>query len=322
MQIAAKATDQSEGCDKSKFDSTAYAVGGFEQAAQYFAEHTPVRSHTRPQSAHGLTSKLVDLRVLQSPTAQFYSPVHSTVTATTAPTTVMQVRNRSHTLTHAASAAVELDRSAHKTGYDLVFAPQRQKSFTIDGFPSLTRSSSVVGAVGVGISGSISMAVPPGSPNQQQLLGHAASAANSSPPPPTPSSASTSTSITSQSVLSHAVSNATNCESPSLRNRDTQSPSLQPQSISSSRLQPQPHSQSQSTHSQLLQSIPAHRSIKVTIPATVPGEPGRRVKMHECGICKKLFPRPSGLMTHLNSHSGARRECLVFINFLFSIFPL
>ncbi|OAX41628.1 hypothetical protein K503DRAFT_685048 [Rhizopogon vinicolor AM-OR11-026] len=28
--------------------------------------------------------------------------------------------------------------------------------------------------------------------------------------------------------------------------------------------------------------------------------------MHECEICHKNFPRPSGLNTHMNSHSGAK----------------
>ncbi|KAI0760416.1 hypothetical protein C8Q74DRAFT_1207897 [Fomes fomentarius] len=28
--------------------------------------------------------------------------------------------------------------------------------------------------------------------------------------------------------------------------------------------------------------------------------------MHQCSICLKLFPRPSGLATHMNSHSGAK----------------
>lgn len=32
----------------------------------------------------------------------------------------------------------------------------------------------------------------------------------------------------------------------------------------------------------------------------------RRQKMHECEQCGKLFPRPSGLTTHMNSHSGAK----------------
>ncbi|KAH9899181.1 hypothetical protein C8Q73DRAFT_639500 [Cubamyces lactineus] len=28
--------------------------------------------------------------------------------------------------------------------------------------------------------------------------------------------------------------------------------------------------------------------------------------MHQCTVCYKLFPRPSGLATHMNSHSGAK----------------
>ncbi|KAI0659706.1 hypothetical protein C8Q70DRAFT_914451 [Cubamyces menziesii] len=28
--------------------------------------------------------------------------------------------------------------------------------------------------------------------------------------------------------------------------------------------------------------------------------------MHQCTVCFKLFPRPSGLATHMNSHSGAK----------------
>lgn len=33
----------------------------------------------------------------------------------------------------------------------------------------------------------------------------------------------------------------------------------------------------------------------------------KKSKMHQCKLCKKLFPRPSGLTTHMNSHSGAKR---------------
>ncbi|KAI0066924.1 hypothetical protein BV25DRAFT_1765791, partial [Artomyces pyxidatus] len=29
-----------------------------------------------------------------------------------------------------------------------------------------------------------------------------------------------------------------------------------------------------------------------------------KVKMHACALCAKAFPRPSGLRTHMNSHSG------------------
>ena len=36
--------------------------------------------------------------------------------------------------------------------------------------------------------------------------------------------------------------------------------------------------------------------------------PVKKVKMHQCTICEKFFPRPSGLATHMNSHSGARRK--------------
>lgn len=32
----------------------------------------------------------------------------------------------------------------------------------------------------------------------------------------------------------------------------------------------------------------------------------KRSKMHQCSICSKIFPRPSGLNTHMNSHSGAK----------------
>ncbi|CCL98227.1 uncharacterized protein FIBRA_00221 [Fibroporia radiculosa] len=32
----------------------------------------------------------------------------------------------------------------------------------------------------------------------------------------------------------------------------------------------------------------------------------KKSKMHQCSVCSKLFPRPSGLATHMNSHSGAK----------------
>jgi len=32
----------------------------------------------------------------------------------------------------------------------------------------------------------------------------------------------------------------------------------------------------------------------------------KKSKMHECTVCHKMFPRPSGLATHMNSHSGAK----------------
>ncbi|KAH9941804.1 uncharacterized protein BXZ73DRAFT_98196 [Epithele typhae] len=48
-------------------------------------------------------------------------------------------------------------------------------------------------------------------------------------------------------------------------------------------------------------------------PVTPPGEgvgerrgPAKKSKMHQCTVCFKMFPRPSGLATHMNSHSGAK----------------
>lgn len=37
----------------------------------------------------------------------------------------------------------------------------------------------------------------------------------------------------------------------------------------------------------------------------------KKSKMHQCKVCQKLFPRPSGLATHMNSHSGAKRKYLM-----------
>lgn len=33
-------------------------------------------------------------------------------------------------------------------------------------------------------------------------------------------------------------------------------------------------------------------------------------RKHECHICHKLFPRPTGLSTHMNSHTGEQRQYL------------
>ena len=40
--------------------------------------------------------------------------------------------------------------------------------------------------------------------------------------------------------------------------------------------------------------------------------PQKKSKMHQCTVCFKLFPRPSGLATHMNSHSGAKRKSFLF----------
>lgn len=39
----------------------------------------------------------------------------------------------------------------------------------------------------------------------------------------------------------------------------------------------------------------------------------KKSKMHQCKLCKKMFPRPSGLTTHMNSHSGAKRMSFLCI---------
>lgn len=58
---------------------------------------------------------------------------------------------------------------------------------------------------------------------------------------------------------------------------------------------------------------PAPRSIggqrrggRITLKKTNPSS--KRSKMHQCTVCEKWFPRPSGLATHMNSHSGKKRK--------------
>jgi hypothetical protein len=48
---------------------------------------------------------------------------------------------------------------------------------------------------------------------------------------------------------------------------------------------------------------------------TTPRRRGKKKlsKMHECDICHKQFPRPSGLTTHQNSHAGIKRKPIVQI---------
>lgn len=42
-------------------------------------------------------------------------------------------------------------------------------------------------------------------------------------------------------------------------------------------------------------------------PTERPKSGQKKSKMHQCTVCQKWFPRPSGLATHMNSHSGAKR---------------
>ncbi|KAI0792514.1 hypothetical protein C8Q75DRAFT_604658 [Abortiporus biennis] len=50
---------------------------------------------------------------------------------------------------------------------------------------------------------------------------------------------------------------------------------------------------------------PEHELSSPTLSASE-GPKSKKSKMHQCTICSKWFPRPSGLATHMNSHSGAR----------------
>lgn len=61
---------------------------------------------------------------------------------------------------------------------------------------------------------------------------------------------------------------------------------------------------------------PQYKTVKVDHPSSAPGEPPKKVKMHQCPVCDKLFPRPSGLDTHMNSHSGARRKRRFYSHFV------
>lgn len=68
------------------------------------------------------------------------------------------------------------------------------------------------------------------------------------------------------------------------------------------------HSTSESESTPDISSFPngtAHHSSNAASAGSAGGA-SRKNKMHQCEICKKWFPRPSGLATHMNSHSGAK----------------
>jgi hypothetical protein len=62
------------------------------------------------------------------------------------------------------------------------------------------------------------------------------------------------------------------------------------QSVSPSNATPQPFSDEKPPHEE----------------SALPKRKGKS-KMHTCALCQKSFPRPSGLRTHMNSHSGDKR---------------
>jgi hypothetical protein len=71
------------------------------------------------------------------------------------------------------------------------------------------------------------------------------------------------------------------------------------------------HSTSQSDSSSPSSSFP--NGISTSGPsADVSTSAPRKNKMHKCTICGKSFPRPSGLDTHMNSHTGDKRRLTIF----------
>jgi hypothetical protein len=73
-------------------------------------------------------------------------------------------------------------------------------------------------------------------------------------------------------------------------------------------------STSESDASSQISSIPIGRTMGRPSNSASTGSAGgasRKNKMHQCLVCPKSFPRPSGLETHMNSHTGARRTLIV-----------
>jgi hypothetical protein len=65
-----------------------------------------------------------------------------------------------------------------------------------------------------------------------------------------------------------------------------------------------PESESPPSYSSFPNGVGAHG--RTSTSATTARGTSRKNKMHRCGLCQKLFPRPSGLATHMNSHNGAK----------------
>ena len=66
-------------------------------------------------------------------------------------------------------------------------------------------------------------------------------------------------------------------------------------------------------------SIPCSDQKPPSEESSFPKRKGKS-KMHTCSLCQKSFPRPSGLRTHMNSHSGDKR--IVIFSFSISFFVL
>jgi hypothetical protein len=96
------------------------------------------------------------------------------------------------------------------------------------------------------------------------------------------------------------------CNNPS---RSTSSQSSASPSRSTSSQSSASHSTSDSD---LAQVNPSSRPIGVARRSHNPASSSgyRKNKMYQCSICYKFFPRPSGLATHMNSHSSAKRSLI------------
>ena len=73
------------------------------------------------------------------------------------------------------------------------------------------------------------------------------------------------------------------------------------------------HSTSESDSAPNNSSFPigvARRTSNAAPSTTSSNGTPRKNKMHKCSVCDKWFPRPSGLATHMNTHSGAKRTLI------------
>jgi hypothetical protein len=69
-----------------------------------------------------------------------------------------------------------------------------------------------------------------------------------------------------------------------------------------------PDSANQDASSDALTADSSPESRTKILPGPITTNKKRVPKIHRCRVCKKVFPRPSGLETHMNTHSGARRK--------------